>query len=264
MEIGELSELTHLVVGIAQRAGNTIMESYKKAHQIDVKTHVHDVTTPVDRLVEKQIIDELKLITPKANFLGEETGEETEVSPLKWIIDPIDGTRYFARNLPMFALSIALTYDRDHQIGVIHMPTTGQTFYGFRNGGSYLDGLRLYVSKVVTLSDSIVYVDVDSLQKLLSEEKEWFAKKMSILLRTCYRVRMFGSSSIAATWVATNAIDAFIDMTGYNPLWDMVAPQVIMSEAGARQGHITVGCGPPRYIAANPILWELLFKLLTN
>ena len=264
MDISKLSDLTYLVVEIAQRAGKTIMESYKNVHQIEAKTHFHDVVTSVDRLVEKQIIDELKCITPKANFLGEEMGEMAEMSSQKWIVDSIDGTRYFARNLPMFGLSIALTYDGDHQIGVIHLPTTNQTFYAFKNGGSYLDGRRLNVSQVATLSDAIVYVDVDSLQKMLSEDEEWFDEKMSMLLRTCYRVRMFGASSIAATWVVTQAMDAFIDMTGYNPQWDMVAPQIIMSEAGAQQGYIKIGHGPPRYVAANPILWKKLIKLLTE
>ncbi len=262
----EIEQLTEQTINIAREAGKTIMSSYTHIQQdaIQRKSSYQDLVTQVDQLTERQIIADLRKITPTAGFLGEETGIKNANSPIKWVIDPIDGTRYFARNLPMFSVTIAMTYENKPQIGVIHQPASSQTFYGFVGGGGYLDGQRLNGSQVSTLSDAIVYVDTDSLHKLPDSERDWFDTKILDLMRACYRVRMLGASSIAATWLATGAIDAFIDLTGYNPTWDMLAPQVIMSETGARQQYLQVEVGPPRFIAANENLWNALVEILNK
>jgi myo-inositol-1(or 4)-monophosphatase len=263
----ELDHLTDLVIQVARRAGKTIMSSYAHVgeEEIKYKASHQDLVTQIDQTVEKQILAELREVTPEASFLGEEYGaERASSSQISWVVDPIDGTRYFARNLPMFSVSIAMTYENTPRIGVIHLPASGQTFSAYEGGGGYLDGRSLHGSQISSISEAIVYVDAHQMKRLPQEQRSWFEVRILDLIRTCYRVRMIGSSSIATTWMATGAVDAFVDLTGQMPVWDMLAPQVIMSETGARQEYLQIGGGSPKFVAANPHLWGPVLDLLTK
>lgn len=264
MEKKTLLEFTNKLIIIAQEAGTTIMKYHKELNQdsVEYKLHSQDLVTEVDRIVEKEITGKLMLLTPEAQIVGEEMGKQKNSSPIKWIIDPIDGTRYFARRLPMFSTTIGMTYEDEPQIGIINIPFTQQTFYGFKGGGSYLDGKKLKIPKVNDLNRAIVYVDIDNIQNLTMMERKWVESKIIDMLGSCYRVRMFGASSIAATWLTLGAINGFIDITGCNPVWDMVAPHVIMSEAGAKSKLPKTHWKNPRYIAAQPELLNSLLQII--
>ena len=77
-----------------------------------------------------------------------------------------------------------------------------------------------------------------------------------------YRVRMFGASAIAVTWMEAGLIDGFIDLTGRNPVWDMSAQRLIMTELGAKEAFIDVGFEHPRYVAAFGEAFEELVQML--
>jgi myo-inositol-1(or 4)-monophosphatase len=262
----DLDQLTYLTIQVAQHAGKTLMASYGHISSDDVKpkTHAQDLITELDRRLGMQIVSELSAITPEADFTEEETDHTDSNSSTRWIIDPIDGTRYFGRNLPMFSIAIAMLHDNNPQIGVIHYPITGQTFYAFKNGGAYRDGCRLQCPAITSLSNAIIYVDVDKLQELTSTERDWIERKLLIFLREFYRVRMFGAGAIAATWMAAGAIHAFVDLTGRNPIWDMAAAQMIMTECGAIHGYFEGKPGAPIYAATHPALWDQLAKILND
>jgi fructose-1,6-bisphosphatase/inositol monophosphatase family enzyme len=53
--------------------------------------------TLADKEAERAIKEYVGFFYPDHGFIGEEEGEEQVNSDFKWIIDPIDGTRNFAR-----------------------------------------------------------------------------------------------------------------------------------------------------------------------
>src|SRR5581483_111558 len=97
-------------------------------------------------------------------ILGEEGGADGEPGPLRWIIDPIDGTRAFARGLPTFGTIVALeeTASRRALVGVIHLPAAGETLaaargLGARRGGTG-GGMEVRASRAGDLRTAIVSV----------------------------------------------------------------------------------------------------------
>src|SRR3954471_24408407 len=62
--------------------------------------------TDADRAVERALRERIAAARPDDTVLGEEEGDGG--GDVRWIIDPIDGTRNFTRGLPVWATLIAL------------------------------------------------------------------------------------------------------------------------------------------------------------
>ena len=68
--------------------------------------------------------------------------------------------------------------------------------------------------------------------------------------------------SLSACWLASGALDAYMDITGYVKPQDLGAGRMIMKEAGARVDYVRPANGPPRLLAALPPVWEELAAIL--
>jgi 3''(2''),5''-bisphosphate nucleotidase (EC 3.1.3.7) len=81
-------------------------------------------------LIEKQ----LKLITPEIPVLSEESSsipwQERKQWNYYWLIDPLDGTKEFIKKNGEFTVNIALIYQHNPIIGVVHAPVLGETWIG--------------------------------------------------------------------------------------------------------------------------------------
>ena len=77
-----------------------------------------EIVTEADVESEKQIISTIHGKFPDHAVLGEECGLRVSASEYKWIIDPLDGTVNFAHQVPIFCISIALTYREDIVVSI--------------------------------------------------------------------------------------------------------------------------------------------------
>jgi myo-inositol-1(or 4)-monophosphatase len=55
-------------------------------------------------------------------------GDENASAPYQWLIDPIDGTKYYAVHSDLYSISVGLVYRRLPVLGVVHVPSSGQSF----------------------------------------------------------------------------------------------------------------------------------------
>src|SRR5258707_3596715 len=79
---------------------------------LDLRVETKADLTPVtdaDRAVERALREKIAAERPGDTVLGEEEGDEG--GDVRWILDPIDGTRNFSRGLPVWATLIALERD---------------------------------------------------------------------------------------------------------------------------------------------------------
>ena len=65
-----------------------------------------------------------------------------------WIVDPIDGTKAFVREYPMFSTQIALMHKGEIVLGVSSAPIYGEVAYAERGRGAFLNGKPIAVSNV--------------------------------------------------------------------------------------------------------------------
>ncbi len=67
---------------------------------------------------------------PEHGILGEEFGLEQPEAALRWVLDPIDGTRAFITGRPTFGILVALLEGDRPVLGVIDQPVTGERWIG--------------------------------------------------------------------------------------------------------------------------------------
>ena len=198
-----------------------------RARDLTVETKP-DLTpvTEADRAVEEMIRDELARDRPGDAVLGEEFGT-TGSGRRRWIVDPIDGTKGYARGIPVWATLIGLEVDGDLVAGVVSAPALGSRWSAARGHGAQRDGEPVTVSKVARIEDAhLAYDSVDAFESV-GLEGEFLA-----LARRCWRVRGFGDFW-AHMLVADGSIDIAVEVGGLK-VWDLAAVWVVVEEAGGR------------------------------
>lgn len=230
-----------------------IVDQYfqKLSHNdVSFKKHQSDIVTIADRKIEAKLKQQLSQLPLEAGFFGEESGKADSDRDFCWIVDPIDGTKHFAAGLPMFGLAVSLTLRTKPVLGVIFFPALSQQILSAVSGqGAWLNGEKLIPLDGVSIEISSLYVDLDDFKNLESTELAWVDQKLLQLHHRFYRIRHFGSSGLAVLMMAKGLLHGFVDLTGRNPVWDMAAQRVIMTEMGAREEFIAAPFGPERYVA---------------
>jgi myo-inositol-1(or 4)-monophosphatase len=86
--------------------------------------------TIADRSAEQAMRAVLAARFPEHGILGEEFGLDRPAASLRWVLDPIDGTRAFITGRPVFGTLIALLCDGVPVLGIIDQPVTGERWVG--------------------------------------------------------------------------------------------------------------------------------------
>jgi histidinol-phosphatase len=206
-----------LALGLADVADELALERFG-APDLLVETKA-DATpvTEADRAVEEAILSRLRRDRPDDGVVGEEFGIR-EGGSRRWIVDPIDGTRNYARGIPVWATLIALEDEGRAQLGVVSAPALGRRWWAERGLGAFSGERRLAVSAIDRIEDAVLSF---ALEQPLPE-----------VARRCRHARGFGDFW-AHMLVAEGAVDGAIDAVGVS-VWDLAAVQVIVEEAGGR------------------------------
>jgi histidinol-phosphatase len=199
--------------------------------------------TEADRAVERALRERRGAERPEDAILGEELGE-AGAAARRWVLDPIDGTEYFARGIPVWGTLIALEDAGGPLVAVVSAPALRRRWWAARNHGAYRDGQRIAVSRVATVAEAFVA----HANLYLGFEVDADALLRSARLSGGYE------SFLALMLCAEGAVDAAFAPRGF--LWDLLPAQLIVEEAGGRftdlDGRRTAaGRGA---VAANPAL----------
>ena len=134
---------------LASAAETEIMPRFRKltTAQIRQKTSAFDLVTEADEAAEAVIEAALARDFPGAAVIGEEgTAKQPALletiaeADLAFIVDPVDGTRNFASNLPLFGVMAAVTMRGEIIASVIHDPISKDWAYALRDAGAWIEG----------------------------------------------------------------------------------------------------------------------------
>ena len=173
--------------------------------------------TEADREVERELRRRLGDARPQDAVLGEEHGPSAG-GPRRWLVDPIDGTRNYARGIPVWATLVALEEGGAARVGVVSAPALGHRWWAERGAGAFADDRPLRVSSTARIEDSVLSFALD--------------RPLPELAERAWHVRGFGDFW-AHMLVAEGAVDAAVEAVGVAE-WDLAAVQVIVEEAGGR------------------------------
>lgn len=210
---------------------STIATSYFGKTHSTIKDHdANQVVTEADVAVGKFLIDKIKEFTPSYNIIDEEAGVTDNNSKFTWTIDPIDGTSNFAASLPMYGVMIGLLYEDKPLAGGIVLPFYKEIYLAEHGKGATCNGLDIKVSEEKILSDVLVAYGIDGNLK----EPEKTKKELVFLDDLILKIRNYRNSNSCfdLMMVARGRIGAWLNRT--SKVWDNVAPQIIIEEAGGR------------------------------
>lgn len=229
--IRHLKKALPVVRSAALEASPFLKRKFGKVKKLSIKENA-GLVTEADHGSEKIILKILKKKFPKDHFTAEETGHSTHKSSssFRWHIDPLDGTTNFVHGFPFFCISIGLVFeDRDFVLGVIHQPSTGDTFTGYKAGGAFKNGKRISVSKVPEVSQALLTTGFSyRREEHLAKEMQTFAK----ITHKSRGIRRTGSAALDLTFIATGQFDGFWER-GLSS-WDVAAGLALISEAGGK------------------------------
>ncbi len=206
----------------------------------------NQVLTETDLAIGKFLIEKIKHMYPDYNIIDEETGVIDNGSPYTWVIDPIDGTSNFAVGVPTYGIMIGLLKASESIAGGFIIPTSGELYLAEKGSGAYLNEKRIFVTKEQKLLNCLVAYGIDGRQ----ENPEFTrneAKLLGEIVLQIRNLRTSGSEPIDVGWVASGKYGARLNQ--YGKIWDVVAPQIIIEEAG---GVFTDFWGAP-IDYANPV-----------
>ena len=203
--------------------------------------------TDADRAVERALRERIAAERPGDSVLGEEEGDAG--GDIRWIVDPIDGTKNFSRGLPVWATLIALERGGEVVCGVVSAPALGHRWWAAHGEGALRDGERLAVSRVAALGDAAVSCS-EARNLATFEPRVWHAR------------------GIGDFWqhmlVAEGALDAAVDAR--LAIWDYAAVALIVAESGGRSGAPDGGAARPdeQLVSSNALVHDDVLELLRS
>ncbi|MDD3297012.1 MAG: inositol monophosphatase [Candidatus Omnitrophica bacterium] len=246
-----MSDMINLGIDAAREAGKFLLENFGKIKSIDKKGD-RNFATNLDKEAEGMIIDKIKTRFPDHGIIAEESGSNGVSDGYLWIIDPLDGTHNFMRDINIFGVSIGLVYKKEFIAGVIYMPKDDELYVGEKSQGAYKNGRKIHVSENNSLKECSISFDSS-----IRYSSEVMLKVLDDLAKEVFNIRMFGSSVRQLSYVAEGKLDFAVEF--HDRPWDFSGGVSIIEEAGGRlsalRGGIltyeTIG-----YIASNSIIHD--------
>lgn len=188
------------------------------------------MVTEADVAMQQYIQDQLRLLWPQYQLLGEEMSEPEQRNILQdgknsgvWVLDPLDGTSNFAAGFPFFSVSLALLVQGRPVLGLVYDPIRQECFHAQEGKGAKLNGesLRVDVSRS-HLKQCLAAIDFKRLSgglaNRLAQEPPYGSQ------------RSMGSVALDWCWVAAGRVHLYLH--GKQKLWDYAAGCLILREAG--------------------------------
>ncbi len=200
---------------------------------VQSKTTPTDPVTIVDTESEQVVRKALARLRPDDAILGEEGGGAAhELSGVRWVVDPIDGTVNFMYGIPAYAVSVAAQIDGVSVAGAVVDVVGEITYCAARGAGAERvgpDGSRtaLRCNPVDSLEMALLATGFAYNTQRRSRQGELVAQ----LLPKVRDIRRIGSAALDLCMVAAGLVDAHYEH-GLSP-WDWGAGALIAAEAGA-------------------------------
>lgn len=221
---------------LARRAaadGAKIISQHLSREDVTVKGRPGDIVTRLDVSAERRVREVIGAARPADRIVGEELEDAGgQDAPLRWSIDPLDGTTNRVKGLPFYASSVAVqaTETGEWLAGVVHAPELGREYFAVQGGGAWVStGAGV---------EQLHGPDPDAGTRLLGTGLSYDASVRVAQLADLGRhmrhfddMRSLGSAALGLCAVAEGSVDAFLESDLYE--FDWAAAALIAEEAGA-------------------------------
>lgn len=196
----------------------------------------------------------VRLLTQQGfGVLSEESGRHLWESPIRVVLDPIDGSTNCIRGLPNYGPSLCAVDEAGPVAAVVTNIPAGTTYTARRGNGSTKNGATL----TPVVADRLEIVGTGDPNEAL-EPGVW--------------TRLSGASAHDLCLVAEGVLDGYVDIHNTQSIWDYIGALLILTESGAvvqeRAGRALFAfdaVADRQLIAApSPDLFDQLVRALEN
>jgi len=194
------------------------------------RKHDASLVTNADHEVDRLIRDGLRAAFPDHAVLTEESGlHRAPESPFVWAVDPLDGTRAYAKGIPGFSVMIGLLKDGAPYLGLVADPLEGYCYEAARGVGAFLTN-RAGERTPLRVSQRNAWTQMPLITSTGFPQTTTDA--VNALLGSPF-VAPINSVGIKVGLVVRQVADIYLNhhLVSY---WDTCAPQIILEEAGGR------------------------------
>jgi histidinol-phosphatase len=236
-------DLVRVAVRVGFQAARITFERYAKSADRPELKQDGSVVTETDRLIEQMMRSEFEQHAPEDGILGEEHGLVVGSSGRRWIVDPIDGTRFFTWRIPVFTNLIAYEDEHGPVLGVISMPMQQEIVFAGRGRGCWLlrgndmeldKAVSAYVGAARELGEAVVHG---------SHTHTWTSDFLAALHSRSLLHSNRGDDAYGVAMLVTGRADAVVSVHTGKP-WDWAPIPVIVREAGGVATDIRGGALP--------------------
>jgi len=226
MKIDNLEKEIAIAISAATKSGKLLSENRISLNH-SMESSAKDIKLKAD--IESEFIIK-RALSDKSNFpiLAEESGKsQNDLGDIFWVVDPLDGTANYNRDIPICCVSIGLVYKMNPIAGII---------YDFYNDDLYVgnnqekkatrNNENISISNISEKKEGILVTGLPhqtdfsdiALKNLIHDMQLW------------KKVRMIGSAAMAACYVASGKADLYSEKGVF--IWDIIAGAAIVESAG--------------------------------
>ena len=226
MELQNLSNEIKLAKEAARQSGDLLINNKSEYNQ---RLNSNSKDTKLKADIESESLIK-SIISENSSFpiLAEESGKsDDDLGDTFWVIDPLDGTANYNRNIPICCISIGLVKNMKPILGVIYDFNNDDMYVGDTySKKSVINDQIIEVSNISNKEDGILITGLphdsdyseQSLNSMIDDMQKW------------QKIRMMGSAAMAACYVASGKVEQYQEKGIY--LWDVIAGAAIVESSG--------------------------------
>ncbi len=229
LTINDIQGLTVVTTELVRKVGKKFIRANSQDAKkiVDLQVGGREIKLAADKILEKQLIKGLSSVG--FPILSEETGfiHSGKFENLLWVVDPLDGSYNYSRNLGPSMISVALWQRNEPVLGVLFNLVTQQLSFGGPRIGAYVEDVLVHVSDRQERGQATLCTGFPSRFPIDDPRAvEAFATTM----RSFGKIRMIGAAAASLWLVATGAADVYAE---HNIMfWDVAAGLAIVNGAG--------------------------------
>lgn len=223
-------ELKQFIIQISAEAGEYLRNhfyTFKNVIEHGSGNLITNIDVELTEILRKRISQQYP--NHQIIFDGESIKPEAEYV---WLVDPLEGSSHFSRNIPVYTVNIALQKSGQTMMATVNHPQTHQLFFAEIGQGAYLNGIKIKTSDQKVLASSYIFVELP--EKKFDQHPDFDAKMKQVtnLVKNCKQVETFRIGSFGQCLVASGSFDAYVDLSGTSQSLSQAAAQLILKEAG--------------------------------
>jgi myo-inositol-1(or 4)-monophosphatase len=216
----------------AHQAGNILKEHSANYLKVNFES-ASDVKLQAD-LESEALIREILHQESGLPIIGEEQGGDSNLihsDRYYWVIDPLDGTYNYLRDMPFTCVSIGLMQGLKPILGVIYDFNLNETYAASSGNGLYINEKKITPNWAAHAKQACLATGFPAGRSYSTEALNLFVSRV----QRFKKIRMIGSAALALAFVASSRCDIYLEES--IRLWDIAAGLALIEAAG---GHVQI------------------------